>query len=255
MATKLTLETISDVLQQQQQIVGVVDKYIQSVVLNSYADFVMRHLFVNIRNSYQDGIFLSQGLINQTPYYPSGTLSHALRSAQESLIDLAYIMADFKRRRGDEYLRYLKFIIDKEAKLLGKNFLTKDRYNEIFPPELGLPLNTGSQWSDTDPKEKIKKGLKLYKIECPDFADFRFGFHKILSSIAHGNNNTIDVLAQHPEENLCALIAGFRVSIPHFDITLKSALKCYVQLYLVRNKDYKEMDKSMFSKPDVSNPK
>ena len=159
MATKLSLETISDILQQQQQIVGVVDEYIQSVQLRStipnfYADFAMRHLFVNIRNSYQDGIFLSQGLINNTPYYVSSTLSHALRSAQESLIDLAYIMADFKRRRGNEYLRYLKFIIDKEAKLSGKKFLTDDRYNEIFSPELGLPLNAGSQWSDTDPKKK-----------------------------------------------------------------------------------------------------
>ena len=188
MATPLTLERISEILQQQQAVVGCVDKYIQSVALNSYADFVMRHLFVNIRNSYQDGIFLSQGLINNTPYYVSGTLSHALRSAQESLIDLVYIMADFKRRRGNEYLRYLKFIIDKEAKLLGKNFLTKDRYNEIFPSELGLPLNTGSQWSDTDPKEKMEQGLKLYQIERPDFVDFRFDFHKMLSSIAHGNN-------------------------------------------------------------------
>ena len=150
---------ILEILQQQQAVVGVVDKYIQSVQLSStipnfYADFVMRHLFVNIRNSYQDGIFISQGLINNAPYYISATLSHALRSVQESLIDLAYIMSDLKHRQGHEYLRYLKFIVDKEAKLSGKNFFTKDRYNEIFPPELDLPLNTGSQWSDTHPKEK-----------------------------------------------------------------------------------------------------
>ena len=161
MATKLTLEIISDVLEEQQIVVGVIDKYIQSVQLSSTVDFVMRHLFVNIRNSYQDGVFISQGLIKDTPYYVSGTLSHALRSAQESLTDLAYIMADFKHRGGNEYLRYLKFIIDKEAKLLGKNFLTTDRYNEIFPPELGLPLNTGSQWSNTDSKAKMEQGLKI----------------------------------------------------------------------------------------------
>ena len=259
MATHLTLETISDVLQQQQAIVDVVDKHIRSVKLSPtipkfYADFVMQHLFMNIRDSYQDGIFLSQGLKNKTPYYLSGALSHALRSAQESLTDLAYIMADFKHRQGNEYLRYLKFLIDKESKILGRDFLTKDGYNKIFPPELGFPLNTGSQWSKTSPQDKMEQGLKLYKIEHPDFVDFRFGSHNIFSSIAHGNNNsTIDMLAQTPEENLRFLIAGFQVTIPHLDTTLKSALKCYIQLYLGRNKDYEEMVKSMFSKSDVSN--
>lgn len=104
---------------------------------------------------------------------------------------------------GNPVEKGLKIILNREAKLSGKKFLTDDRYNEIFPPELGLPRNAGSQWSDTDPKEKMKRGLKLYKIEPPDFVDFRFDF----------------------------------------------------QLYLGHNKDYEEMEKSMFSKPDVSNPK
>ena len=99
----------------------------------------------------------------------------------------------------------------------------------------------------------MKQGLKLYKIERPDFVDSRFDFHKMLSYTAHGNDNTVYMLTQTPEENHPKLIADFRVSIPHFDITLKSGLKCYVQLYLGRKKDYEEMDKSMFSKPDVSN--
>ena len=113
----------------------------------------------------------------------------------------------------------------------------------MFPPELGLPLNVGSQWSDTHPKEKMEQGLKLYKIEPPDFADFRFEFHKGLSSTAHGNKNTIYTFMRTPEENRPKLEADLTISVAHFDITLASALKCYVSLYLGRNKDYRELAK------------
>ena len=251
MATIFSHTEIPKILQQQQETVGIVDKYIQSVQLSStipnfYADYVMRHLFVNIRNSYQDGIFLSQGLINNTPYYVSAALSHAQRTAQESLIDLAYIMSNLKHMQGHEYLRYLKFIVDKHAKLSGKNSFTKDRYNEIFPPNLNLKPKSSTQWSHIHPKDKIEKGLKLYKIERPDFADFRYEFHSDLSSTAHGNDNTIHILMQTPEENRPKLEADFQLSIPYFDAALESGLKCYVKFYLGRNKDYEEIVKSMF---------
>ena len=119
---------IPKVLKQQQETVYTVDKYIQRMSLpmrnipksKFYANFVMQHIFVNIRNSYQDGIFISQGLINSAQYYISTALSHTNRTAQEFLIDLAYIVSDCKRRRGNEYLRYLKFIVDKEIKVSKK---------------------------------------------------------------------------------------------------------------------------------------
>ena len=88
MTIQLSLTEISQFLKQQQETVGVVDEFIQRTPLSTenttqskfYANFVMRHIFVNIRNSYQDGIFISQGIINNTPYYISTTLSQALRS-------------------------------------------------------------------------------------------------------------------------------------------------------------------------------
>ena len=126
--TDLTPEQISGFLNEQQEVIHTIDKYIQSIqsefrkspVRDHYADYVMHHIFANIRNSYQDGIFISQGLLNTIPYYISTSLYHALRTAQEFLIDLAYIMSDYIRDKGNEYLRYLKFIIDKETKILGK---------------------------------------------------------------------------------------------------------------------------------------
>lgn len=165
----------------------------------------MQHIFVNIRNSYQDGIFISQGLMNSSQYYISTALSHANRIAQELLIDLAYIMSDRKNKSGHEYLRYLKYITDKEIKVskeLGEKTFNENQYNAMFPPKLDLKSKSGSQWSDTHPKDKIEQGLKLYKIEPPQFADFRFGFHSNLSATAHGNDHTIYTFMQTPEENL-----------------------------------------------------
>ena len=65
---------ISETLKKQQETVGIVDQYIRCTPLCTkntpksefYANFVMQHIFVNIRNSYQDGIVLSQGLINSS---------------------------------------------------------------------------------------------------------------------------------------------------------------------------------------------
>ena len=90
----------------------------------------MVHIFVNIRNSYQDGVFISQGLINSTRYYVSTSLSHAQRTAQEFLIDLAYIMSDLEHKSGYEYLRYLKFIVDKEEK--NKKIVPKANTRKCF---------------------------------------------------------------------------------------------------------------------------
>ncbi len=80
----------------------------------------------------------------------------------------------------------------------------------------------------------------------PTKAEFRFDFHLDLSSAAHGNPNTFHTFIRTPEENLSQLEADFTVSIAHFDATLESALKCYVMLYLGRNKDYRNIFKSMF---------
>ena len=249
MAKTLSYPMIVGILKQQQETVSIVDKYIQSVQLSSttpncYANFVMRHMFVSIRNSYQDGIFISQGLISSSRYYISTALSHANRTAQEFLVDLAYIMSDYKHKSGHEYLRYLKFVIDKEikvAKELGENTITEDQYNEMFPPDLDLEPKSPSQWSHTNPRVRIKEGLELYKIEPPHFADFRFRFHSALSSTAHGNDSTTYTLIRTPEENLPKLESDLTASIAHFQVVLLSALKCYIKLYLGRNKDYREI--------------
>ena len=75
------------------------------------------------------------------------------------------------------------------------------------------------------------------------FTDFRFESHKNLSSTSHGNKNTIYTFMRTPEENRPKLEADLTISIAHFDTTLESALKCYVSLYLGRNKDYRELAK------------
>ena len=253
--TDLSPEQISGFLKEQQKVIHIIDKYIQSIqsdfmkspVRNRYADYVMHHIFANIRNSYQDGIFISQGLLNTIPYYISTSLYHAQRTAQECLIDLAYIMSDYIRDKGNEYLRYLKFIIDKETKIYGKKQLAEDEYNRIFPHNLKLDPKSPSQWSYTSAKDKIEKGLKLYNIESSKFAEFRTEYHLNLSSGAHGNKNTFYTLIRTTEENIPMLIAQLRISIAHFDATLKSALECYFRLYLNRNKDYEEINKSFFS--------
>ena len=157
-------------------------------------------------------------------------------------------MSDYKRKSGHEYLRYLKFVIDKEikvAKELGENTITEDQYNEMFPSELNLKRKSKTEWSHTSRKEKIKGALKLYKIEPPHFADFRFRFHSALSSTAHGNDSTC-TLIRTPEENLPKLESDLTASIAHFQVVLLSALKCYIKLYLGRNKDYREIVKLCF---------
>ncbi|MCY3743599.1 MAG: hypothetical protein OXH00_21510 [Candidatus Poribacteria bacterium] len=247
MAKTLSLENIAKILNDQQEVVGIIDDYIQirqldaHIKLNyydNYADMVMQHLFVNIRNSYQDGIFISQGLIDNTAYM-STALAHAQRTAQEFLIDLAYIMRDRKNKKGHEYLRYLKFVVDKEDMELNKKNLPEDIYNKMF--DSNLKPKSPSQWSHTDPKAKFKQGLEFYEIEPPEFADYRHDFHSLLSSYAHGNFNTTSMLKRTPEENLFKLRADLTLSIGFFNVLLESALKCYVQLYLARRSDYKKL--------------
>ena len=250
-------------LNEQQEMVHIIDQYIKPILLdhqensdsNAYRDFVMHHLFANIRNSYQDGIFISQGLMSNPPYYISTALAHARRSMQEFLIDLAYIMSNIKHTRGSEYLRYLKYMLTTESeenKRLGRdNTANEDFIKKIFPPDLELPKRK-SQWTDTSRKEKIKKGLKKYKIELFDnpksYPSHRLEFHSVLSSAAHGNDNTIYTFLRTKEENLPKLEADLTISIFSFDIDLASSLKCYIKLYLGQNKLYKEMVKSIPSK-------
>ena len=254
MAKNLSPTAIAQILNQQQEIIGAIDKYIRPILLDLNmstnpkicADFVMAHIFVNIRNSYQDGISISQTLIKSQPYYISTGLSHAQRTAQEFLIDLAYIMRDIKNKSGYEYLRYLKFIVDRESEISGKKNCSEDRYKELFPSELKLKRKSKTEWSHTSREDKIERGLKFYKIEPDHFADFRFKLHSGMSSTAHGNANTIYTLIRTPEENLPKLTADFKLSIGHFENVLKSALKCYVSLYLGRKKDYREIVESMY---------
>ena len=173
---KMLSETeISQFLKEQHEVVGIIDNYIQPILLDSnnstnpncYIDFVMQHIFVNIRNSYQDGIVLSQELMKNSPYYISTALAHAQRTAQEFLIDLAYIISDFKHKSGNEYLRYLKFILtieSEENKRLGlDNTSVENLIKKICPSDLKLPKR-GSQWTDTSREVKKEKGLILYKI-------------------------------------------------------------------------------------------
>ena len=125
---RLTEAEISQFLKEQQETVEIIDEYIHPILLdlgistnpnhpNHYADFVMAHIFVNIRNSYQDGIVLSQELMKNSPYYKSTALAHAERIAQEFLIDLTYIMSDIKNKKGNEYLLYLKYMLTIETKV------------------------------------------------------------------------------------------------------------------------------------------
>lgn len=254
---------IDQILNEQQEMVYIIDQYIKPILLdhqrgsgsNIYRDFVMHHLFVNIRNSYQDGIHISQGLINTQPYYISTALAHARRSIQDFLIDLAYIMSDIKHARGNEYLRYLKYMLTMEGeenKRLGRdNTANADLIKKIIPPDLESPKRK-TQWTDTSRKDKIQKGLKKYKIELFDnpksYPNHRLEFHSHFSSTAHGNNNTIYTLLRTNKENFPKLEADLTISIFSFDIDLESALKCYIKLYLGQNTLYKEIVKSIPSK-------
>lgn len=254
MSNTLSLENIAQILNEQQETVSVVDEYIRRTPLTTEdttqsefcANSAMQRLFLNIRHSYQDGIVLSQGLINNPQYYISPALAHAQRTAQEFLIDLAYIMSNRKHSQGNEYRRYLKFVVDKEAKELGESHLSEDNYNGMFPPHLNLERKSQFRWSHTSQTDKIEQGLKLYRIEPPDFADWRFEFHRILSFTAHGNENTIHMFTRTPEKNRPKQIADLKVSVAHFDTVLVSALTCYIKFYLGRNNDCREIVKSMF---------
>ena len=251
---------IAQILNEQQEMVYIIDEHIKLILLdhqrnsdrNKYQDFVMDHLFVNIRNSYQDGIHISQGLINTRPYYISTALAHARRSIQDFLIDLGYIMSDIRHTRGSEYLRYLKYMLtmaSEENKRLGiDNTANENFIKKIIPPELESPKRQ-SQWTDTSRKDKIQKGLKKYKIELFDdpknYPNHRLEFHSVLSSAAHGNDNTIYTLLRTNKENLPKLEADLTISIFSFDIDLKSALKCYFMYYLGQNNLYRKIVKSM----------
>ena len=155
-------------------------------------------------------------------------------------------MSDFKRNSGFEYLRYLKFIIDRNGEESDKELNKSDFYSEMFPVDLDLERKSKTEWSHTSRKEKIKRGLKLYKIELPNFTDFRFDFHSHLSSTAHGNKNTIYTFMRTPEENRPKLEADLTLSIAHFETTLQSALRCYVHLYLGKGTDYRGLVKSIY---------
>ena len=259
----LNYTDIAQYLNEQQEMVYIIDQHIKPILLdhqessgpNTNRDFVMHHLFVNIRNSYQDGIHISQALINARPYYISTGLAHARRSIQDFLIDLAYIMSDIKHTRGNEYLRYLKYMLTMESeenKRLGRdNTTNEDLIKKIIPPELESPKRK-SQWTDTSRKDKIQKGLKKYKIELFDnpksYPNHRLKVHSDLSSTAHGNDNTIYTLLRTNEENLPKLEADLTISVFSFDIDLESALKCYIKLYLGQNELYKEIVKSIPAK-------
>ena len=47
-------------------------------------------------------------------------------------------MSDLKHRQGNEYRRYLKFVVDKEKEESGKSSLSEDNYNGMFPPHLNF---------------------------------------------------------------------------------------------------------------------
>ena len=212
----------------------------------------MHHLFVNIRNSYQDGISINQGLISKPPYYISTALAHARRSMQEFLIDLAYIMSDIKHKKGREYLLYLKYMLTKSMEDNEKygrdNASTESFIKKHIPHDLELPKRK-TQWTDTSRNDKIKQGLKKYKIEPFDnpnsYANYRLRFHSDLSSTAHGNENTIYTLTRANEKNRRKLEADFTISLFSFDIDLESALKCYFIYYLGQNNLYREIVKSL----------
>ena len=164
-------------------------------------------------------------------------------------------MSDIKHTRGDEYLRYLKYILtvgSEENKRLGRdNTANEDFIKKNIPSDLESPKRT-SQWTNTSRKDKIQKGLKKYKIELFDnpksYSNLRLESHSDLSSTAHGNDNTIYTLLRTSEENLSKLEADLTISVFSFDKDLESALKCYFQLYLGRNNLYREIVKSIPSK-------
>ena len=252
---------IAQYLNEQQEMVYIIDQHIRPILLdfeknsenpNYRSDFVMHHLFVNIRNSYQDGIHLSQGLISKPPYYISTALAHARRSMQEFLIDLAYIMSDIKHKKGSEYLLYLKYMLTKSMEDNEKygrdNASTESFIKKHIPHDLELPKRK-SQWTDTSRKDKIKQGLKKYKIESFDnlgsYPNHRLMFYSELSSTAHGNENTIYTLTRTNKKNLRKLEADFTISLFSFDIDLESALKCYFIYYLGQNNLYRKIVKSL----------
>ena len=254
---------ITRILNEQQETIHIIDEHIKPILLdfegksnpNSYCDFVMHHLFVNVRNSYQDGIAISQGLMSNPTFYISTALAYAQRSIQDFLIDLAYIMSDIKHTRGNEYLCYLKYMLtmqgEENKRMDQDNTSVENLIKKIFPPDLESPKRR-SQWTDTSRKDKIEKGLKLYKIELFDnpksYSNRRLESHSDLSSTAHGNENTIYTLTRTKEKNLRKMEADLTISIFRFDIDLESALRCYVKFYLGRNALYKEIVKSIPSK-------
>jgi len=243
---------ISDLLELQQETVDTVDKYTQPILSNIkskqtyHADYVMHHIFTNIRNTYQDSIFLSQGLIKSKPYYISTSLYYAQRESNDFLTDLAYIMRDRKNRIGDEHIRYLLFILQQQKKqyenvgLKTQANKIKNSYDHLLSENTHLEPK-GSFWSTIKPEDKKKQGLAFYKIETPDFTDHLHSIRHDLSSAAHGNRLTIYTFTRTPEENTLQLEAELTYSVALFDAVMRSAIKCYFRLYLNKPNDCKTM--------------
>ena len=268
MAKIYSLTEITEFLECQQENVAIVDKYTQPILSkfknkipindrNRLADFVMQHIFTNVRNIYQDSIFISQGLLQAKPYYISTSLSYTQREAQDFLIDLAYIMSDKKHNQGDEYLHYLLFIIDQERKEhenLGLKTLAKEAkklYDNLLSNNTHITPRKGSFWSDISPKERMKKGLELYRIEPPHFTGYRHSIRHNLSSTAHGNNNTIFTFTDTDQENIQRLETTLAHSVPFFEVVMRSAIKCYFLLYLNKQKEFDEIFSSIYPAEEV----
>lgn len=254
---------ISDFLEQQQETVHTVDKYTQPIISNFHehqnlnnnpnycADFVMHHIFTNIRNIYQDSIFISQGLIKAKPYYISTSLYFAQRESQDFLIDLAYIIRDRKNKQGDEYLHYLTFILHREIGLETIAQESKDFYDRFLSNITHQKPNNRNFWSTIDNKNKIKEGLEFYKIELPILTDYRGSIRRNLSSAAHGNRVSFFTLTRTHEENVSSLEIELTASVSFFHLVMRSAIECYFRLYLNKQKEYKEIISVMFPQIEV----
>ncbi len=259
MAKTYSLTEVSDYLEQQQEIVYILDKYTQPIlstfdnqnhdnIPNYFADFVMHHIFTNIRNIYQDSIFISQGLLTAEPYYNSTSLSYTLREADEFLIDLAYIVNDKASKQGDEYLRYFIFTLHQEIEVLEQMGFhtnvqtTKEIYDNLLSvyPHL-KPTNSG-KWSNTTRKDKINQGLGLY-ITTPNLTDHIYNIRQLLSSEAHGNTHTFYSFTSKPEDNIRKLKSHLSYSVSSFQAVIYTTIKYYFDFYLNKPTIYSDLAK------------
>ena len=259
MGKYLNYSSIPSILKEQQEVVHIVDSYIKTVtsgesIVNAFSktpedidsflrDFAVLNIFSNIRNGYQDSIFIIRGLMDNKPYYLSPSLAHAHRFAQDCLIDLAYIVRDIKNRRGHEHLRYLKFMVDTDAKEKGRNDLSDEKYNRFFPTHLDLKPRSNSQWSPVGRPDRIGQGLKFYKLEPCNLSDHRHDLHKYLSSDAHGNTAAFGTLISSDEENLPRLESYIALCFGSLENIMSQSLDCYIRLYLGRVNDFNEISR------------